>query len=116
MSTASSPFTYGPSPEDQRTLRGLGLDPVRRAPRAYAWLDFGTVAVEEGEGGTVQIEASYAPATFWRFTITSAPGTDWEAVTILETGSGSLAEFWPIARQFAVGMLAVASVDRKAER
>lgn len=57
--------------------------------------------VETYVGGKIVLSVSLLPATFWRASITNPSGQ----VHLLETGSGSITEFWPTFVLFANGML-----------
>lgn len=71
------------------------------------WTDVGEVQVDRGR---VQVEVIAFPAQFWRFTCThDSEGEGYpERTTVLRTGSGSFASYWPIAEKFAAGMVVVA--------
>lgn len=93
----------------------LGLRPVSPfrdiwEEPPHGWHDLGTVTVrpngpEDKAWADVRVEVTYAPATFWRFTI--EPLIEDVHHAILTTGSGCLADYWPAVMLFATGMLGV---------
>lgn len=99
-------MTHGFYLEDVPLAEELGLQWSGPGKDFFApdrgWRDLGMVEVDEGEGGLVKVEVTAMPAMFWRFTIESQGRT-----TVLSTGSGTLRDYWPIAEQFAMGMLAI---------
>lgn len=97
--------------KDAELWAELGLP--RRAA-ANEWVDLGTV--EHRPGGPdekvwaeIRIEACAMPARFWRFTIEGAI-EDVHPIT-LETGSGTLSDFWPTVLLFAGGLLVAREID-----
>ncbi len=68
------------------------------------FVDIGTV--ELGGSRNVKVEVCCMPAQFWRFTITR-PSRNGPDTFVMTTGSGSLSDFWPIAKMVANDMLSI---------
>lgn len=75
------------------------------------WTDLGTVTLAEA---TVKVEVSAMPAQFWRFTIDRPKDTaDSPAPreqVVVETGSGSFADYWPTAEGVAQNVIQIREV------
>jgi hypothetical protein len=89
-------------------MRELGLNTDSSRLRHAEYVDLGTVVelndeAGEGELWRIRVEVECWPSKFFRFTIT--PGEGDGKPCILETGSGSLTTFWPVAHLFAEGMV-----------
>jgi hypothetical protein len=85
---------------------GLNLDESRLRHAEY--VDLGTVIElddddNDAELWRVRVEIECWPSHFFRFTITPAEGDG--RLCVIETGSGSLTTYWPVARLFAEGMV-----------
>jgi len=78
----------------------LGLTPFGEAPHGVTF-EVGRVHLEAGEA---IVSVVCFPAQFWTFDIYPAGGTDGQRVR-LETGSGALGTYWPIALKFLEGMV-----------
>lgn len=110
---------------DRPLMESLGL---RTVVFDRGWTDLGTVTVEKAEprgefgprpASTVRVEVLALPAQFWRFTVTrprdACETVDGEVRGIYEplevltvtTGSGSFAEYWPVATMIANHVLDV---------
>jgi hypothetical protein len=96
--------------EDRALWEELGLRRVGLVP-AGDWIDLGTVehrpGAEDGDSelwARIKVEACLLPARFWRFTVTAGEVEDVHPV-VLETGSGSLSDYWPTVLHVANGCL-----------
>jgi hypothetical protein len=93
--------TFKTSPADLGLLRELGLQAYSGSTGQEFFL--GEVAVDN-DGSCVRIWVTGYPAQFWRFWIYCA---DTQKVSRVETGSGILRDYWPMAKAIAQGMLVV---------
>ena len=92
--------TYYTHNGDADLARQLGL---RQTTFGREWTNLGEVQCAAGK---VMVEVVAYPAQFFRFTFT--PNRDSEAApVVLQTGSGGLGDYWPIAEKFGNGMLEV---------
>ena len=92
---------------------GLKLD-VEFAP--HEWTELGEVVGyskddPENVNYRVRVSVMAMPAQFWRFDVIQP--FDGKPVR-LETGSGSLSKYWPVAEQFAEGMIGAEPIPETA--
>jgi hypothetical protein len=93
---------------DDQVLREMGLK--TQGMDSGPWLDLGTVEVDDA---TVRVQVASMPAQFWRLTIERESGLDGKLErTVLETGSGSFQDYWPVARMVAENTLTVKEASR----
>lgn len=107
---------------DRALLESLGL---RTTNFQRKWTELGTVVVREADPlhcfgphpeTTIKVEVLACPAQFWRFTIIR-PKDDAETIDgkvrgiyfplerqVINTGSGSFVDYWPIAKLVAEHM------------
>ena len=64
----------------------------------------GDIKIEDGEGGNVKLFVTCVPAQFWKAEISWDDRSD---KLLLETGSGSLKDYWPTIKDLASRMVLV---------
>jgi hypothetical protein len=110
--------------KDRELVLALGLSPMDGRHRHGEWLSLGLAPIhwgpdglEEGEreAGLIEIEVQMWPACFFRFTITCH---ETGRVTVVQTGSGSLHDYWRSAVMIAQGMFVPhsTSIPQKGEQ
>jgi hypothetical protein len=103
--------------EDRLLLDGLGLD-TSGDLRTREWVDLGEYAhvYDDDPDGKVayriRVSTCALPAMFWRFDVRPVT-TDGEPIR-LETGSGTFAKYWPVAKLFAEGMIVPSPLPKSA--
>lgn len=101
--TSNGLFGNGTYGTDIVLFKRLGLKQFRNIPHGAPHF-VGDVVTD---CGSVKVTVTAWPAQFWRFEITSKEAKN---LTVLETGSGGLAAYWPIVEKILDGMVVVESV------
>ncbi len=92
--------------EDIILMRSLGLN--TEVPLKHG--EVAIVGEVSRDGWRVEVSMTPLPAQFWSFDI--FPDRESGAPVRLEFGSGTLAQYWPIAELFAEGMVIVKRLRR----
>lgn len=90
---------------DLPLFRGLGLKPFNHNDKSHKQFYVGKVELEEGSW--IEISVKCCPAQFWHFKIYSSDSNKFYEI---DTGSGSLVDYWESAKKVAWGMFVVKSI------
>lgn len=107
MSLLTGPFQPYNFTGEIEFLKKLGLN-----HQYYAkWGEDTYLGEYKNNQSTIKVYVICMPAKFWKFEIETPDGQKWE----LTTGSGTIADYWPIALKFSEGMISAKRIQKTAE-